>query len=349
MLSLMLRFTWLKLMFCWNPDGHCLSSKNALADAIQDLDMRGILKRLGVHKFFMQSAMAWLPMDNCTQDVVHDGDLAWENFSSHIPFDPFGKTAEGIMDTFGSTRSPIVNHMAYSCAIALTGDQLRHFMKNLGESAGYAHYRSMDHVKKSALQSWHHFNEAFPRPGWGSSVEGFFMEIGETHIGDVAGGAVLDEWVIGGGGVAPVIGKAGVGVAQLFNQDPKTASKFHQGQNYLGAALHTLQDSFSPAHTFRNPSNRHLIEDVYLYNDANQKANAAAQATTGFRSGEAGWPGHDDYDRWTEDGWTKLLRQDTQDASKELIVCVLENVHRTEDYFLGQLEATLNKWTQKNF
>jgi hypothetical protein len=330
--------TWFGLspLFAWNPDGHCMTTGIALTAALTALNLSGRLKGLGVTQWFMEKMMAWMPLNNCCEDVD------WGNFSDKIPGDPLGKAADGIVSRFGATSSPLVNYMAHDCAIALKGDQIKHFMISLDEGAVGAYFTSARHIKDSCRQAWDHFNEAFPRrTGWLGSLEGKWLELKETHLGDAKVASVMRDYIEkhGSDTAGAILGVAG---AYLLEGDPQ--SDFQKGQHFLGAALHTLQDSFSPAHTFRNPSNRHLIEDVYSYDKSNQEDKNPQCSLVIVRSGDDGWPGHKIYDRWFWDNQTRLLRQDAQTASKELIMCVIDNVHKREGDFLRELDNTLFKW-----
>jgi hypothetical protein len=95
----------------------------------------------------------------------------------------------------------------------------------------------------------------------------------------------------------------------------------------LGRALHTLQDSFSPAHTKRDVGTL-VIEDVYAWDPENKDPHGD-------------WPGHSAYDEPGHDKLTRYLEYKAYEASRDLIVAVLGNLHRDAGTMSSELRSVM--------
>jgi hypothetical protein len=149
-------------LFAWNPDGHSLMTSAALAAA---LEARGRLGQLGISRWFLDKMTAWMPLNNCSEDVEY------ANVADYVP--GAKSTAQWIETNWGS------NAVAHSCAVLLGGDQVKHFMCSIGENPRDTFYRSDGHIRTSAKLAWEWFSQAFPSgPGWYKSLSA----VSYTHL-----------------------------------------------------------------------------------------------------------------------------------------------------------------------
>jgi hypothetical protein len=122
-----------------------------------------------------------------------------------------------------------------------------------------------------------------------------------------------------------------------------TGISFQLGVHSLGAGLHTLQDSFSPAHASREDG-IFCIRDVYCW-DANNKNERTDH------NGDVVWPGHKPYDRKNCAFCPPISLghfAQAEEASKEVIVCVMEHLHLPSRDFNEVLCAKLDHFLKQD-
>jgi hypothetical protein len=343
--------------YFWNPDGHCIMTQLGLNSALDDLGHKGRLMNVALSSGELGRMMTWMPLNNCTEDID------WGNFSSHVGLglgDPLGAIADFLVSAFRNS-SPVTNYVAHRCAAFIKGDQIKHFMISLDEDPYDAYRNCIRHIKFSSVHAWTHFKEAFHH-GFGATLR--FEEENELEretaekikysLGvsrHAHGGHRLPDRKsadatrgdhTGHGTGAKIFA---VGKSELLPHEYDTA--FSKAQHYLGAACHTLQDSFSPAHTLRDFTNEHIILSLYAYDKANQhKSKDQSWEHWCAVPGGPGWLGHEWYDRWIHE--QKLAKMAVR-ATKDLIFTVMDyaiNYPKHEHRFTRELDNTLIRHAQ---
>jgi hypothetical protein len=292
----------------------------------------------------MTAMLSWLGLYNTSEDVewCNVNDLVDDFANSHgSPIDS-QKIAKAIQ------RLASGNHFADSCAVAIGGDQISHFMQSAFRPGALTAYgRSRGQIFQYLHEAWQHFNEAFPNPNsMFRSIEGAYMEAKNISLFDtIIGGAIQQG--IGADKEKTSVTNVGVPGAWLLDQKfhNEASSKFRQGQHQMGRALHTLQDAFSPAHALRDRSGR-VLKEIYLYDKANLDAGpptgpAGPPSDAAHTPGECGWPGHHAYDRSDDNVFLQNL---ALLASTEIITEMFENIHVEIGWFKRNIDNKLDRW-----
>ncbi len=128
-----------------------------------------------------------------------------------------------------------VGNVAGLCGIEVAGGQIAHFMCDSTQDKAAAYRLSVNRIVHWSSMACEEFGRAYPPPGPGGvlgALEAVARSTNPIGLGITAGQAVYNE-------------AAG-----------------QRAQLYLARALHTLQDSYSPAHTLRDLGSG-TLQDIY--------------------------------------------------------------------------------------
>jgi len=215
----------------------------------------------------------------------------------------------------GLTHVPLIGtplRQAGICGVEVPGGQITHFMRDHGQDKHAAYKLSFDQIWNTSCRAWSLFKSAYPEPP------------PEHHHHGLLG--VLEKVYE----YSPV-GLAVKGVKAVVHEGEKLG-----GEYYLGRALHTLQDSFSPAHTQRVFGEPWTILDVYEYSMENRNPHPGFPGHPGLD-----WPGHAPLDHPKTNPVSPKLRDQALVASQDLITAVLGNLFRDQGSFVGELRSVL--------
>jgi hypothetical protein len=340
MLWLLLLVGFVPLLLRWNSDGHILMTRDGMKGGLDRLSDQQLLG-MGVSRASLTRMLAWLGLYNTAEDVE------WCNFGDVI----FGKGPEkaaNLIERIGQ-NNPFMD----SCAVTVGGDQVTHYMSSYGTPALPSYYRSNKQIREYSWLAWELLNESFHHMrGFLGTLQGIALEAQNTSVFDmVFGGAVQD--VISQDHEGTWISKLGVPYAWVERHGADAMSMlpnlFRDGQHNLGRALHTLQDSFSPAHTRRDRgSGYHQLVTLYTYDDHNKlEPNYCPMSKSdGSVPGDETWPGHHVYDRWLYDAYTQQLKGLAVEASADLIFAVFNSIGANSSAFGSALDGVFSKWLQ---
>jgi hypothetical protein len=196
------------------------------------------------------------------------------------------------------------------------GGQIHHFMRDSGHKAPTdaptAYKNSTDWIRESmdAARPW--FQKAFPekKP---EPKRGFFGTVGHAI------------WEYN-----PVM------LAVKTGENVVEEVEDYLGLKHLGRALHTFQDSFSPAHTLRAGAGSGVIKDIYEWDNNNKEKHDD-------------WPGHWSYDLVSFNAYTKTLEQACTQASTDLILAVLGTLYKDEGGYRSERDQVFAKHLAKAF
>ena len=105
-------------------------------------------------------------------------------------------------------------------------------------------------------------------------------------------------------------------------------------QKHLARALHTLQDSFSPAHTLRDTQSL-VISEIFAWDAYNKNEHEDDRYYGGH------WAGHGGMDKPEHNELTRYLEYKAYEASRDLTVAVLSNLYTDQGYFVGAMRDVL--------
>jgi hypothetical protein len=182
------------------------------------------------------------------------------------------------------------------CSVEIVGGQIAHFMRDLHEDQRLAYRSSVLRIRKACVRARRGFREAFPQAQDRTFGDDLRLGLGR-FLSAIREGAGLSVW--------------------------------YRGVNDLSMALHTLQDSYSPAHTKREDGT-FVIRGIYRWDDANKHPNPHA---------EPPWPGHKAYDDPEHNSYTTDLDYQATRATRHLLRVIFENLHETDDDFMDALEG----------
>jgi hypothetical protein len=200
------------------------------------------------------------------------------------------------------------------CGVEVPGGQITHFMRDQhgpGADPHRAYFLSYRQIEQTAIRAWELFRKAFPPPEPEHHHHGFLGAL-ETAYDYTAGMAVK-------------------GVKAVAHEAEKLDAEYH-----LGRALHTLQDSYSPAHTLRFFGEPWTLLDIFAYDLQNREPHPGFPGHP-----EKDWPGHSVLDHPNTNSVSPKLRDQSQVASADLIVAVLGNLFTDRGAFYGELKNVL--------
>jgi hypothetical protein len=116
----------------------------------------------------------------------------------------------------------------------------------------------------------------------------------------------------------------------------RAISDFNHGIDHLGAALHTIEDSYAPGHVQRN-STTGVIEDIHYWDKENRDKNTARH-----------WPGHEALDD-PNTAQSKPFYMAGVDAAADLILAVLANLDQPYAIYKANCTPTFNMYFAANF
>jgi hypothetical protein len=198
------------------------------------------------------------------------------------------------------------------CGVEVPGGQITHFMRDHGQDPHAAYKLAYEQIWNTACRAWSVFKSAYPPPEQ------------PHHHGGLLG--VLEKVYE----YSPV-GLAVKGVKAIVHEGEKLGAEY-----YLGRALHTLQDSFSPAHTQRVFGDPWVILDIYEYSMENRNPHPGFPGHPGLD-----WPGHAPLDHPNTNTVSPPLRNQALVASQDLITAVLGNLFNDQGAFIGELRSVL--------
>jgi hypothetical protein len=344
LIFLSMAFLYSLLLLRWNSDGHVVMTREALKTALDNLNEQQFAG-MGVSQKTLLRMMTWLGLYNTSEDVE------WCNIED---LEIFMNQPEHLADIIH--RHAKDNPFLEGCAVSLGGDQVTHYMQSFDIPAQPSYLRSNQQIREYSWSAWELLNESFHHMrGFLGRLQGMVLEAQNTSAFDLLFGQAMQDiisrdedgtWVSKLGVPYAWIERHGMDYLNPFNVLGNT---FRDGQHYLGRALHTLQDSFSPAHTRREPrSNFKTLVTLYAYDQHNKLEPMMCPVckSDGSVPGDDTWPGHHPYDRWHHDDYTRRLKRLCQEASADLIFAVFNNIGKPNSAFGSDLDAVFGKWLQ---
>lgn len=322
LIFLSMAFLYSLLLLRWNSDGHVAITKAGFQQAMDRLEAYGKLRQLCMSKAGMMKMFRWLGLFDATEDTE------WCNVNDKwVLGDIVPSLAKGLEGVGWD-----------SCALAVGGDQISHYMQSFEIKSEASHQRSRNKIWENCQDAWNLFNEAFPSSkSFFGNLEGMVLEEQNTSFFDNTIAGAIEANLLVDIGDDNSMGKMVAGDVLAWKLQgglmTDTRSSFVHAQHSLGRALHTFQDSFAPAHVRRNLTNMNIITFVYDYGKQNQDtAPGVASSDECPKPGDPGWPGHHQYDRIGHEypGTSKLKNLAIQ-ATADLIFCVLNNIHNAAD------------------
>jgi hypothetical protein len=197
------------------------------------------------------------------------------------------------------------------CGAEVPGGQVTHFMRDQGQDKHVAYKLSFEQIWNTSCRAWALFKAAFPPPEQPPhhGVLGFFEKVYDY---------------------SPV-GLAVHGIKDAVHEGEKLDAEWH-----LGRALHTLQDSFSPAHTQRLFTEPWTILDIYEYSTTNRDPQPVFPGHPTMH-----WPGHTALDHPGTNPVSQRLRAEAERASTELVSAVLGNLFDSQGAVVSDLKSVL--------
>jgi hypothetical protein len=116
----------------------------------------------------------------------------------------------------------------------------------------------------------------------------------------------------------------------------RAISDFDDGIDHLGAALHTIEDSYAPGHVKRNLTSG-VIEDIHYWDKENREKDTAHN-----------WPGHEALDD-PNTLQSKPFYQLGLGATASLIVAVLANLDQPYAIYKSNCTPLFNKYFAASF
>ncbi|MBI1832097.1 MAG: hypothetical protein HYR84_11675 [Planctomycetes bacterium] len=293
MVVMLVVFVALAVYLAWNPIGHWMITGFARDRAIADLRAGGSLGSLLLNPADLEGKMVTLPMMDCKEDLTLANMIGLGQEAIEYVAEKGVEAANWLRDH--TTHRPhlhVPTAIGYVCGAELvSGGQVAHFMRDEKQTPWQAFWISFEHIRSHCKGAWKCLNIALP-----------------LRRGGILG-AIINE-------------------VQREVQDFREVA-FQAGMSDLGAALHTLQDSFSPAHTLRDGSGR-FVENVFNWSLDNRHSDPAIN-----------WPGHSTLDGWQYNGLTQTRTAEACEASRAVIVTIFEQLHQPEGVFLRAIEGTL--------
>jgi hypothetical protein len=202
------------------------------------------------------------------------------------------------------------------CGIEVPGGQVAHFMADTGQPKAEAYDKAYARIRKETFEAWEWFRKGFPenKP--------------QHHHGGVLG--VLEK-------VAEYnpVTLAYKGVKEVVEE-----TEILNAQKHMARALHTLQDSFSPAHTLRDVQSL-VIQEIFPWDPYNKDEHDNDRYYGGH------WAGHAAMDKPEHSDLTKYLEYKAYEASRDLTVAVLSNLYTDRGYFVSALKDVLWRYLKK--
>jgi hypothetical protein len=293
-------------LFAWSWGGHHELTLAALGLAAKEIDRRLVLGRLGVTVNEFKSTLSSLwAMDNCQDLTLGNLVPTVLGFIGHLPL----------------VGEPLRN--AGICGVEVPGGQITHFMRDqtgTGADKHTAYRLSYEQIEHTAVRAWELFRKAFPPPEKPHHHHGL-LGVLETAYDYTAGQVVK-------------------GVKAIVHEEEKLAAEY-----CLGRALHTLQDSYSPAHTLRVFKEPWTITDIFAYDlTTNREPHAGFPGHP-----EKDWPGHAILDEPRSNSISPVLFEQAKTASAKLIEAVLGNLFTDRGAFYSELKGVLWKYLAWNF
>jgi hypothetical protein len=363
----------LVFMLKWASDGHIIITKEGLRRAVAKI-ADNKMRSLGTSKFVLKKMMSMLALYNTSEDVE------WCNINGIVE-DGLKIPVTGIANLF--PEPDLTDPHRFSCRVAIGGDQITHFMQSHDVPSSPSYLRSKKQIADYTKEAWEYMNEAFAgHPNrFLKIVKTGIMEFQNLNLFDkVVGGSALWTMEHKGGEKALVpLSWAAKGIyetiseASPLNLVTSRGRQFNSGTHKLGRALHTMQDSFGPAHCMRDENNPKIIRYLYKYDHENKTPSNVVQppprqrwqkdalgrknlirqkkqkprktfVDTASIPGDGGWPGHVIYDDWDYNQWTRDLKDLAVEATEDWIFCVLNNIGETLATFTSAYSVIESKW-----
>ena len=196
------------------------------------------------------------------------------------------------------------------CGIEVPGGQVAHFMADTGQPKAEAYDKAFARIWKETFEAWEWFKRGFPENKPEHSPGGFL--------------GVLEK----------IAEYNPVTLAYKGAKEVVEEVEIQNAQKHLARALHCLQDSFSPAHTFREPGSL-VIQEIFPWDKYNKEEHEDDRYYGGH------WAGHAGMDKPEHNGLTRYLEYQAYEASRDLIVVVLSNLYADQGCFVGAMKDVL--------